>query len=146
MFACSGLRRAVRVSIQKQWSSTNNSSGLLRLNRLPPTGTMTKVVCTIGPASDVPAKVGDLVTHGMHVARLNFSHAGSDYTYPTDCMGLVRNAPGKHDLLATGATVGNAGNALPKNLRAILVDTKGPEIRTGMLQSDKDVIEIETDD
>lgn len=110
----------------------------LRLNKLPATGTQTKVVCTLGPATDTAEKIGDLVQHGMHVARLNFSHAGSDYTYPTMCMDLVRQAHGNHQLLATGSHLN-----LPNNLRAILVDTKGPEIRTGPLQGNAEVAEID---
>lgn len=148
--------------VSKQWNSTTTSSassstGLLRLNRLPPTGTMTKIVCTIGPATDDAIQISNLVTHGMHVARLNFSHAGTDYTYPTTCMTLVRNAFGKHQSLMAGAvtpsiinTSSSSGDVavaeLPPNVRAILVDTKGPEIRTGPLQSNKDIIDIEVGD
>lgn len=33
---------------------------------------------------------------------------------------------------------------MPNNLRAVLVDTKGPEIRTGVLQGGVDVVELET--
>ena len=105
MLACSlgSLSRQAVVGratlLQKQWNrcaTGGSSTGLLRLNKLPPTGTMTKIVCTIGPATDDASQIGHLVTHGMHVARLNFSHAGSDYTYPTTCMSLVRHAHGKH--------------------------------------------------
>jgi len=53
-----------------------------RLNKLPPTGSQTKVVCTLGPSTDKPEMIHELVQNGMNVARLNFSHAGSDYTYP----------------------------------------------------------------
>ena len=74
----------------------------------------------------------------MHVARINFSHAGTDYTYPEMLLDLVRNAPGRHFHLADGAT----GSSMPSNLRAILVDTKGPEIRTQPLQGNADVLEI----
>ncbi|HEX9192004.1 MAG TPA: pyruvate kinase, partial [Candidatus Deferrimicrobiaceae bacterium] len=34
----------------------------------------TKIVCTIGPASDSPAAMEQLLRAGMNVARLNFSH------------------------------------------------------------------------
>eukprot|EP00566_Odontella_aurita_P014770 CAMPEP_0113548376 /NCGR_PEP_ID=MMETSP0015_2-20120614/12860_1 /TAXON_ID=2838 /ORGANISM="Odontella" /LENGTH=521 /DNA_ID=CAMNT_0000449001 /DNA_START=153 /DNA_END=1714 /DNA_ORIENTATION=+ /assembly_acc=CAM_ASM_000160 len=110
---------------------------------------MTKIVCTLGPSTDTPGPVGELVSHGMHVARLNFSHAGDDYTYPERNMALVRDAAGMHTELADGATI-----AMPRNLRAILVDTKGPEIRTGPLQGGAEtaqfaagcVVELTTDD
>ena len=34
----------------------------------------TKIVCTIGPASDSPIILSELAEAGMNVARLNFSH------------------------------------------------------------------------
>ena len=34
----------------------------------------TKIVCTLGPATDAPGVLEQLVTAGMNVARLNFSH------------------------------------------------------------------------
>jgi pyruvate kinase len=34
----------------------------------------TKIVCTIGPASEAPETIRELITNGMRVARLNFSH------------------------------------------------------------------------
>jgi pyruvate kinase len=149
------VRRHVMVNsgMRVSFSSGGVAPSLLdmRLNKMPPTGTQTKVVCTIGPATDTASTVGDLVEHGMHVARLNFSHAGSDYSYPEANMGLVRNAAGKHFALKTGSALrGNEADAgmpplreLPNNLRAILVDTKGPEIRTGPLQGDADIAEIQ---
>mmetsp|Transcript_23852 Transcript_23852/g.48801 ORF Transcript_23852/g.48801 Transcript_23852/m.48801 type:complete len:570 (+) Transcript_23852:138-1847(+) len=99
--------------------------------------TMTKVVCTIGPSTDTPGPIQELLSNGMNVARLNFSHAGADYTYPESCLKLVREAHGRHAQLAAGATMN-----MPNNLRAILVDTKGPEIRTGPLQGNVDVAEF----
>lgn len=113
-----------------------------RLNKIPMTGTNTKIVCTLGPSSDTAEQVQGLVDHGMNVARLNFSHAGSDYSYPEACMALVRNAHGKHSELAAGAAV---SEKLPKNVRAILVDTKGPEIRTGPLPGNAEVMNIPED-
>ena len=91
---------------------------------------MTKIVCTLGPATDQAPKVHELVATGMSVARLNFSHAGTDYSYPEHCQALVRAAPGRHAALVSN----NDSYHIPPNVRAILVDTKGPEIRTGPLQ------------
>ncbi|MFA9558722.1 pyruvate kinase [Evansella sp. AB-rgal1] len=71
----------------------------------------TKIVCTIGPASESLDKLKALISAGMNVARLNFSHG--DYE--------------EH-----GARIENirqAANELGKTV-AILLDTKGPEIRT----------------
>jgi len=95
---------------------------------------MTKIVCTLGPSTDTPEAVNSLVANGMDVARLNFSHAGADYSYPEACMALVRSAGGRHAVLAAGSKM-----PMPNNLRAVLVDTKGPEIRTGPLQGNVDV-------
>jgi pyruvate kinase len=75
----------------------------------------------------------------MHVARINFSHAGQDYSYPEKLLSLVRAAPGRHQELADGAV---HSDNMPANLRAVLVDTKGPEIRTGPLQGNVEVVDI----
>jgi pyruvate kinase len=122
----------------------SSSCPILRLNQLPVTGTNTKIVCTLGPATDKAEPIGLLVHHGMHVARLNFSHAGADYSYAEELYGLVRQAHGKHAVLAMGASTSlvEAGK-LPLNLRAIMVDTKGPEIRTGPLPGNAEIMDIE---
>lgn len=74
----------------------------------------TKIVCTIGPASESPEKVRELLKAGMNVARLNFSH-GSHEEHGQRLRVLKDEA-----------------TKLGKNL-GILLDTKGPEIRTGMV-------------
>jgi len=127
------LRQALRST---RWMSLN------RLNEIPVTGTNTKIVCTLGPSTDQPEPVGKLVKCGMTVARLNFSHVQS-YDYPAANMALVRNSPGKSATLAAGAAV--PPEDIPLNLRAILVDTKGPEIRTGPLPGDAATMEIPID-
>ncbi|MBN2908995.1 pyruvate kinase [Polycladomyces sp. WAk] len=75
----------------------------------------TKIVCTIGPASEDPETLKRLILSGMNVARLNFSH-GSHEEHGRR-IDAVRQAAAE-----LGKTV------------AILLDTKGPEIRTGELQ------------
>ena len=71
----------------------------------------TKIVCTIGPASESPEIVEQLILAGMNVARLNFSH-------------------GNHEEHAVRiATIRDAAAKLNKTI-GILLDTKGPEIRT----------------
>lgn len=72
----------------------------------------TKIVCTIGPASEAVETLEKLIEAGMNVARLNFSHG--DFEEHGARIQNIRKASEK-----TGKTV------------AILLDTKGPEIRTG---------------
>jgi pyruvate kinase len=71
----------------------------------------TKIVCTIGPASESVEKLTQLIEAGMNVARLNFSHG--DFEEHGQRIQNIREAS-----KLTGKTV------------AILLDTKGPEIRT----------------
>lgn len=100
-------------------------------------GCRTKIVCTIGPSTDTAEQMGELVNQGMSVARLNFSHAGSDYTYANSNFNLLRTALGHHSRLSH-----QSNQNVPPNLRAVLVDTKGPEVRTGPLPGNVAVLEI----
>ncbi|ARI76819.1 pyruvate kinase [Halobacillus mangrovi] len=75
----------------------------------------TKIVSTIGPASESVEKLTELIEAGMNVARLNFSHG--DFEEHGARIKNIRQAAS-----TTGKTV------------AILLDTKGPEIRTGTLK------------
>lgn len=77
-----------------------------------------------------------VISNGMNVARLNFSHSGSDYAYPDKLIQLIRGSSGRHRSLLDGAVDSN----MPSNVRAVLVDTKGPEIRTQRLQGDVSVV------
>ena len=80
-----------------------------------------KIVCTMGPSCWDEAIISDLVTAGMNVARLNFSH-------------------GDHESHAR--TIENVRKVEEKLRRPIatLIDTKGPEIRTGMLVNNEKVL------
>ncbi|USK32875.1 pyruvate kinase [Bacillus sp. F19] len=75
----------------------------------------TKIVCTIGPASESVEKLTQLMEAGMNVSRLNFSHG--DFEEHGARIKNIREASGK----------------LNKDI-AILLDTKGPEIRTHSMQ------------
>lgn len=75
----------------------------------------TKIVCTIGPASESVEKLTQLIHSGMNVARLNFSHG--NFEEHGERIKNIREAA-----KLTGKTV------------AILLDTKGPEIRTHNMQ------------
>ncbi|MGO1058863.1 pyruvate kinase [Planococcus sp. FY231025] len=83
----------------------------------------TKIVCTIGPASESPETLEALIQAGMNVARLNFSHG--DHAEHALRIERIREAAKK-----TGKIVG------------ILLDTKGPEIRTHKMEND--AIDLET--
>ncbi|OPA80881.1 pyruvate kinase [Paenibacillus selenitireducens] len=74
----------------------------------------TKIVCTIGPSSESLENTKKLIQAGMNVARLNFSHGDFD----------------EHGNRIK--TIRQACQELNKTV-AILLDTKGPEIRTGKL-------------
>ena len=76
----------------------------------------TKIVCTIGPASESPEVLEQLIEAGMNVARLNFSH-GSHEEH-AGRIAAIRDAAEK-----IGKPVG------------ILLDTKGPEIRTHTMEN-----------
>ena len=75
----------------------------------------TKIVCTVGPASESEEMIGKLVSAGMNVARLNFSHGTHEYQRMLiDRIKKVR-----------------------KELRkpvAILMDLQGPKIRIGNIK------------
>jgi pyruvate kinase len=102
-------------------------------------GAMTKVVCTLGPATETQERVQELCDAGMACARLNFSHV-TDYSEPAAKMELVRAARGEHAKLE--GTIHDAGSR-HANLRAVLLDTKGPEVRTGTLPGNADSFIIE---
>ncbi|TGE31275.1 pyruvate kinase [Desulfosporosinus sp. Sb-LF] len=83
----------------------------------------TKIVCTIGPASESKEKVQSLLAAGMDVARLNFSH-GTHEEHGR------RIAVLKEEATKIGKHLG------------ILLDTKGPEVRTGMVPKEGITLEI----
>ena len=88
---------------------------------------MTKVVATVGPASDNKECVGEFVKDGMRIMRMNFSHANYDEALAR--MGFLREAEGSHQ---SGYYLDEEGKAhYVRNCRATLLDTRGPEIRTG---------------
>ena len=86
----------------------------------------TKIVCTMGPSTEDDDVLRQLILEGMNVARFNFSHGSHDYHR----QGIERV------------------RAISRELNipvAILLDTKGPEIRTGKLV-DGEPVELKTGD
>lgn len=78
----------------------------------------TKIICTLGPASESEEVIRELMLAGMNVARLNFSHG----THEEQRGKLERVKKVREEL------------GLPV---ALLLDTKGPEIRTGEFEKGK---------
>lgn len=78
----------------------------------------TKIVCTIGPASEDRETLKRLIQAGMNVARLNFSHG--DHAEHLTRIERIREVEAE-----LGSRV------------ALLLDTRGPEIRTGELAVDE---------
>lgn len=72
----------------------------------------TKIICTIGPASESEEKLAELMKAGMNVARFNFSH-GSHEEHKRKLARVIKISQGLNLPVAT------------------LLDTKGPEIRLG---------------
>jgi pyruvate kinase len=85
----------------------------------------TKIVCTIGPASDSNEVLENMIRAGMNVARLNFSHG---------------------DFASHGETVQkiHAASAAAGRRVAIMADLPGPKIRIGEFETEP--IELERDD
>ncbi|WP_432665891.1 pyruvate kinase [Wukongibacter baidiensis] len=82
----------------------------------------TKIVCTIGPASESKEMFSSLVKSGLNVARLNFSHG--DHEEHLQRINMIKEVRRELDTPV-----------------AILLDTKGPEIRTGKFA--KEAVELE---
>ena len=80
----------------------------------------TKVICTMGPNSNDRELMRKLIQNGMDVARFNFSHG--DYEEQKQRMDMLKQLREEEQVPV-----------------AILLDTKGPEIRTGLLKDGKNV-------
>lgn len=78
----------------------------------------TKIICTIGPSSDSEEMIKNLILNGMDCARINFSHGTLDEQGKK--MNRIKKV--REEL---------------KSPTAILMDTKGPEIRVGTFKDDK---------
>ena len=79
----------------------------------------TKIVCTLGPSTSSEEMIKELMLNGMDVARLNFSHGTHD----------------AHGEMIRKIKKVREEVGLPI---AILLDTKGPEIRTGLAENNEE--------
>ena len=84
----------------------------------------TKIICTMGPNTNDRELIKQLALTGMDIARFNFSHG--DHEEQAGRFALVESV--RNELNIPIAT---------------LLDTKGPEIRTGLLKDDKKVSLVE---
>lgn len=76
----------------------------------------TKIVCTLGPSSETPEKLEAMIQAGMNVARFNFSHGSHD-----EHKGRIE-------------AVRAAAQKMQRPI-ALMLDTKGPEIRLGLFKN-----------
>ena len=82
----------------------------------------TKIVCTLGPASEKEETLRELIKSGLNVCRMNFSHGShEEHKGRIDLVKKVREELGQPT--------------------AILLDTKGPEIRTGQFDMPEVLLE-----
>ena len=77
----------------------------------------TKIICTIGPASESPAMIGKMIAAGMNIARLNFSHG--DFPHHARVISILRQEAER------------AGTRI-----AIMADLPGPKMRIGTLKKE----------
>ena len=80
----------------------------------------TKIICTMGPNTNDAGLMRALVQNGMDIARFNFSHG--DHEEQKDRMDMLKKIREEENKPV-----------------AILLDTKGPEIRTGILKDGKKI-------
>ncbi|MGL5260020.1 MAG: pyruvate kinase [Lachnospiraceae bacterium] len=83
----------------------------------------TKIICTIGPASQSPEKIRELILEGMNVCRCNFSHGSHEEQY--EKLKNVRKISEELGMPVAG-----------------LIDTKGPEIRLKEFAEGKVELEV----
>ncbi|KFH69771.1 pyruvate kinase [Podila verticillata NRRL 6337] len=103
------------IKTDLEWTSS------LDIDYQPTNIRKTSIICTIGPKTNNVEMINKLRDAGMNIARMNFSHGS--YEYHQSVINHVRQSAIEHP----GRPVG------------IALDTKGPEIRTGLMKDDIEV-------
>jgi pyruvate kinase len=80
----------------------------------------TKIICTLGPASETPERLREMILAGANIFRLNMSHAQHDWV--REIVPRIRNVASELDIQV-----------------GILLDTQGPAVRTGDLGTKLDL-------
>ncbi|KAH6917458.1 pyruvate kinase [Coprinopsis sp. MPI-PUGE-AT-0042] len=115
MFPVDGIRS------QLEWCAHLNTVNAVQPTEKTKFLRKTSIIATIGPKVNTVEKLGELMRAGVNIVRMNFSHGSYEYH-----QSVIDN---------TRAAVAQYPSGRPI---AIALDTKGPEIRTGLTKEGKD--------
>ncbi|KAI0982459.1 hypothetical protein GJ496_000383, partial [Pomphorhynchus laevis] len=126
----SNAARQRTASCSIAFETVNSLHHLLSLDmERSPFARHTSIIATLGPSTHSVEMLKEIFRAGVSIARLNFSHGSHEYH--AESIANVREAQRQLDL---------------SRPIAIALDTKGPEIRTGLLKEDKTGVELDVGD